>query len=74
MRELGFDYRIQIALHNQVFPSCWTRPALSANRDDVNVLLARFEDWAADATRLETHSPRRCWFASVRQGPASTPG
>jgi hypothetical protein len=62
MRELGFDYRIRMAPYNQVFQlSAWTPAgALAANRDGVNVVLARFEDWAhaqhgaaPDLARLE---------------------
>ena len=54
MRELGFDYRIQIAPYNQVFQLLLDPAgALAANRDGVNVLLVRFQDWASDPARLE---------------------
>jgi FkbH-like protein len=65
MRELGFEYRIQIASYNQVFQLLLDPAgALSANRDGVNVLLVRFEDWAADETRLETHLENARHFAA----------
>ena len=54
MRELGFDYRIQIAGYNQVFQLLLDPAgALASNRDGINVVLVRFEDWARDAQRLE---------------------
>src|SRR5450755_4682070 len=61
MRELGFDYRIRSAPYNQVFQLLLDPAgALAANRDGVNVVLVRFEDWAhaqngmaPDAARLE---------------------
>jgi FkbH-like protein len=61
MREMGFDYRIQIAPYNQVFQLLLDPAgALAANRDGVNVVLVRFEDWAhaqngaaPDLARLE---------------------
>ncbi len=54
MRELGFDYRIQIAPYNQVFQLLLDPAgALAANRDGVNVVLVRFEDWGPDTARLE---------------------
>ena len=47
MRELGFDYRIRMAPYNQVFQLLLDPAgALAANHDGVNVVLARFEDWA----------------------------
>jgi len=53
MRELGFDYRIRMAPYNQVFQLLLDPGgALAANRDGVNVVLIRFEDWA-HAPRLE---------------------
>ena len=60
MRELGFDYRIRMAPYNQVFQFLLDPAgALASNRDGVNVVLVRFEDWAhtqngADLARLET--------------------
>ena len=62
MRELGFDYGIQMAPYNQVF-QLLLDPAgvLAANQGGVNVVLVRFEDWARmegntapDLARLET--------------------
>jgi FkbH-like protein len=61
MRELGFDYRIRMAPYNQVFQLLLDPAgALAANRDGVNVVLVRFEDWAhaqegatPDLARLE---------------------
>jgi FkbH-like protein len=53
MRELGFDYRIRMAPYNQVFQLLLDPAgALASNRDGVNVVLVRFEDWA-HAPRLE---------------------
>jgi len=47
MRELGFDYTIRMAPYNQVFQLLLDPAgALAANRDGVNVVLTRFEDWA----------------------------
>jgi len=61
MRELGFDYHIQIAPYNQVFQLLLDPAgALASNRDGVNVVLVRFADWAhaqdsaaPDPARLE---------------------
>ena len=61
MRELDFDYRIRIAPYNQVFQLLLDPAgALASNRDGVNVVLVRFEDWAhaqngatPDLARLE---------------------
>src|ERR1035438_7655065 len=54
MRELGFDYGIRMAPYNQVFQLLLDPAgALAANRDGVNVVLVRFEDWAHDMARLE---------------------
>jgi FkbH-like protein len=61
MRELGFDYRIRMAPYNQVFQLLLDAAgALASNRDGVNVVLVRFEDWAhaqngaaPDLVRLE---------------------
>ncbi len=47
MRELGFDYGIRMAPYNQVFQLLLDPAgALAANRDGINVVLVRFEDWA----------------------------
>jgi FkbH-like protein len=61
MRELSFDYRIQLAPYNQVFQLLLDHAGvLAANRGGVNAILVRFEDWARaeesaapDLTRLE---------------------
>jgi FkbH-like protein len=54
MRELGFEYGIQIAPYNQVFQLLLDPAgALAANGDGVNVVLVRFGDWASDLPRLE---------------------
>jgi len=54
MRELGFEYGIRMAPYNQVFQLLLDPAgALAANRDGVNVVLVRFEDWAHDLARLE---------------------
>jgi FkbH-like protein len=61
MRELGFDYRIQIAPYNQVFQLLLDPAgALAANHDGVNVVLVRFEDWASD----EAHPDNAQHFAA----------
>ena len=57
MREIGFDYLIRMAPYNQVFQFLLDPAgAPAANRDGVNVVLVRFEDWAQapDLARLET--------------------
>ena len=47
MRELSFDYAIQMAPYNQVFQLLLDLSGvLAANRAGVNILLVRFEDWA----------------------------
>jgi hypothetical protein len=47
MRELGFDYSVHIAPYNQVFQLLLDPAgALASNRDGVNVVLVRFEDWS----------------------------
>ena len=54
MRELGFDYRIRMAPYNQVFQLLLDPAgALAANHDGVNVVLARFEDWAHAALEAD---------------------
>src|SRR5580658_5161270 len=75
MRELGFDYRIQIAPYNQVFQLLLDPAgALASNRDGVNVVLVRFEDWASDSTRLATHPDNVEHFAaSLRTAAQSFP-
>ncbi|HXM43195.1 MAG TPA: HAD-IIIC family phosphatase [Bryobacteraceae bacterium] len=58
MRELGLEYRVRMAPYNQVFQLLLDPAgALAANRDGVNVVLARFEDWAdaPDMARREAH-------------------
>lgn len=60
-RELAFDYRIRMAPYNQVFQLLLDPAgALASNRDGVNVVLVRLEDWAhaqdgaaPDLARLE---------------------
>jgi len=48
MRELSFDYPVQMAPYNQVFQLLLDHGgALAANRGGVNVVLVRFEDWAS---------------------------
>ncbi len=77
MRELGFDYRIQIAPYNQVFQLLLDPAgALAANRDGVNIVLVRFEDWAhaqggaaPDFARLE--SDIQHFVASLEKAAAS---
>ncbi len=63
-RELGSDYRVRLAPYNQVF-QLLLDPAgeLAANRDGVNVVLVRFEDWA--------HAPEASLEADVRHFAAS---
>lgn len=77
MRELGFAYRIQMAPYNQVFQLLLDPGgALAANLDGVNVVLARFEDWAhaqdgagPDLARLENDIQH--FAASLQQAGAS---
>ena len=75
MRELGFDYSIQIAPYNQVF-QLLLDPAgmLASNHDGINVVLVRFEDWASEPTRLATHQDNVQHFAaSLRTAAQSFP-
>ena len=59
MRELAFDYRIRMAPYNQVFQLLLDPAgALAANRDGVNILLVRFEDWSPDSGHLEADVQR----------------
>jgi FkbH-like protein len=45
--ELGWDYRVRFAPYNQVFQQLLDPESLLArNRDGVNVILVRFEDWS----------------------------
>jgi FkbH-like protein len=54
MRELGFQYHIQIAPYNQVFQLLLDPAgALATNRGGVDIVLVRFEDWAHDLPHLE---------------------
>jgi FkbH-like protein len=55
VRELGFDYRIQMAPYHQVFQLLLDPGgALGSNAGDgVNVVLVRFADWAHDPAGLE---------------------
>src|SRR5580658_7223994 len=54
MRELGFEYQVQIAPYNQVFQLLLDPAgALASNHGGVNVVLARFEDWSPDPAHLE---------------------
>src|SRR5207237_137877 len=47
LHELKLDYRIQFAPYNQVFQQLFDPAGLLAhNRNGLNVVLARFEDWA----------------------------
>ena len=47
MRQLGFAYQVRFAPYNQVFQQLLDPSGLLAgNRDGINVLLVRFEDWA----------------------------
>ncbi|HEX8190221.1 MAG TPA: amino acid adenylation domain-containing protein, partial [Pyrinomonadaceae bacterium] len=46
MRRLGFDTRVEFAPYNQVFQQLLDPSSLLArNRDGVNVVLVRFDDW-----------------------------
>ena len=70
MRELGFDDRIQIAPYHQVFQLLLDPAgALAINRDGINVVLVRFEDWARDAASLEPDV--RHFAASLRSAAQS---
>src|ERR1051326_3740923 len=47
LRELKFDYQIRFAPYNQVFQQLLDPAGLFAgNRNGLNVVLVRFEDWA----------------------------
>src|SRR5689334_22143105 len=49
LRELSFPGDVEFAPYNQVFQSLLDSSSLLAqNRKGINVLLVRFEDWAAD--------------------------
>ena len=74
MRELDYDFGIQIAPYNQVFQLLLDPAgALAANRGGVNVLLVRFEDWAhaQDLARLEADI--RHFTESLRHAAESFP-
>jgi len=48
MRELGFDYAVRFAGYQQVFQELLDPASLFAcNREGINVVLVRFEDWSA---------------------------
>src|SRR2546423_12200963 len=47
LNQLKLDYQIQFAPYNQVFQQLFDPAGLLAhNRNGLNVVLARFEDWA----------------------------
>lgn len=77
MRELGFGYRIRMAPYNQVFQLLLDPGgALAANRDGINIVLVRFEDWAhaqdgaaPDLARLEADVQH--FVASLERAAAS---
>src|SRR5689334_8356172 len=47
LRELHFDFQIRFAPYNQVFQQLLDPAGLfSTNRNGLNVVLVRFEDWA----------------------------
>jgi FkbH-like protein len=59
MRELGFDYAVEVAPYNQVFQLLLDPAgALASNQSGVNIVLVRLEDWSQsavpDLARLET--------------------
>src|SRR5512133_2264941 len=54
MRELGLECEIRFAPYNQVFQQLLDPSGLlAANRNGVNIVLARFEDWAGGGAPLE---------------------
>ncbi len=54
LRELEFDHRIRFAPYNQVFQQLLDPASmLGRNRDGVNVILLRLEDWARGANPTE---------------------
>ena len=56
MGELGFDFGIQMAPYNQVFQLLLDPAgALASNRDGINVVLVRFEDWGANLEEEVRH-------------------
>jgi FkbH-like protein len=67
MRELGFDYGIRMAPYNQVFQHLLD-PAggLAANRDGVNIVLVRFEDWAQATDMVHLEADVQHFAASLK--------
>src|SRR5580658_7752050 len=80
MRELGFEYQVQIAPYNQVFQHLLDPAgALASNHGGVNAVLVRVEDWAHAEPPVEAdtqhfapaqRSRRRGWPPARRPGPA----
>jgi len=76
LRALKFDYRIRFAPYNQVFQQLLDPSGLLAgNRNGLNVLLVRFEDWArfrdaVSIAELEGHVQH--FVSAVRSAAANT--
>jgi FkbH-like protein len=63
IEELGWDYQVAFAPYNQVFQQLLDPESLLArNRDGLNVVLVRFEDWSrsGEAAALQEHVRRLC--------------
>ncbi len=58
MSELGLDYKIRFAPYNQVFQQLLDPSSrIGRNRGGVNVIMARFEDWARNSTPADLGKP-----------------
>ena len=76
LHELKLDYRIQFAPYNQVFQQLFDATGLLAhNRNGLNVVLARFEDWARfrdTVSVAELEADVRNFESAVRSAAASS--
>jgi FkbH-like protein len=77
LRELHLDFQIRFAPYNQVFQQLLDPAGLFAgNRNGLNVVLVRFEDWARfrDATKIEELDEEVRHLASAVRTAASRAG
>ena len=74
MRELGLDLQIRFAPYNQVFQQLLD-PAglLASNRDGVNLILVRLEDWSRTGDPPALESNVEHFLASLRAAAGSFP-
>jgi FkbH-like protein len=76
LHELKLDYQIQFAPYNQVFQQLFDPAGLLAhNRNGLNVVLVRFEDWARfrdTVTLAELEKDVRNFEAALRSAAASS--